>query len=451
MSAVLPLRQEVPRGARTSRACSRPRSSWPSTTRRSTRSRSQGITESEDPTVDTRLYISNENVLEGLRLVHDRREGRRATRSAASKAKKVQEEGQGVARVSGLVNARRLGEDMAVLAAARLKKCRSTSPSTARPARATSTRRRAIYSIARRAGQDPPRVPDRDLDRRARRVLRRPGHDLEGPAAPGQPRPGPRARTAASCCCSTTARSCAGSPGDAARRLLGHEHDRPQDLQHAHDRDRLVIEATELLSVQPRDLSRRVAGLECALMRFSSPRFCCCSACSPPPPPPPRPARAPIPARTPASASSASAPGGVLRFPQASAVGPGRLDLRRRPVHARDPGLRARRRASCASSAPGSGPGGLTSVGAVAVAADGTRLRRRRLGPDRALRRRRDVAELVRLQRQRRRGSSTSAPAAATTRARAAGSRSARTGRSTSPTRATTASSASPPTAPAGR
>ena len=58
---LLPLRQELPAPPATSRACSRPRSTWPSTTRRSTRSRSPGITESEDPKVDTRLYISNEN------------------------------------------------------------------------------------------------------------------------------------------------------------------------------------------------------------------------------------------------------------------------------------------------------------------------------------------------------------------------------------------------------
>ena len=45
------------------------------------------------------------------------------------------------------------------------------------------------------------------------------------------------------------------------------------------------------------------------------------SLCSPRPPPPRR-ARAPIPARTPPSASIGQRAEGVLRFPQASAVGP---------------------------------------------------------------------------------------------------------------------------------
>ena len=81
-----------------------------------------GITEAEDPKADTRLYLSND-ALQGLRPVHDRR-GSTRNPKRAKKAKKVTKKaGQEDAsrRRAGLENARRLGEDLAVLATPRLK------------------------------------------------------------------------------------------------------------------------------------------------------------------------------------------------------------------------------------------------------------------------------------------------------------------------------------------
>ena len=80
-----------------------------------------GITESEDPMADTRLYISNER----LQKAYDQfMTGGSATRNPkpTKKVKKVsKKEASKSATVSGLENARRLGEDMAVLATPRLK------------------------------------------------------------------------------------------------------------------------------------------------------------------------------------------------------------------------------------------------------------------------------------------------------------------------------------------
>ena len=162
--------------------------------------------------------------------------------------------------------------------------------------------------------------------------------------------------------------------------------------------------------------------------------------------------RAACPGADPCPYSAASQLGqraeGVMRFPQAVGGRPRRLGLRRRPVHARDPGLRARRLLPA-------------------------RTRRRRLGPGRA--------EFGR------RGGGRRATAASTSPTAPTGSTASRadgtllnswgksgdgpgefrfgagggndsgagggiaigpTARSTSPTRATTACSASPPTAP---
>jgi len=80
-----------------------------------------GITESEDPTADTRLYISND----ALAKAYDQfMTGGSSTRNPkrSKKVKKVsKKEAKKSTSVSGLENARRLGEDMAVLATPRLK------------------------------------------------------------------------------------------------------------------------------------------------------------------------------------------------------------------------------------------------------------------------------------------------------------------------------------------
>ena len=134
---------------------------------------------------------------EGLRRVHDRR-GDDATRSAREKTEDGQASRRKASTVSGLVNARRLGEDLAVLAPRRLRSCRSTSRSCSRTGSQYVNETPRIYSLARRGRQAPPRLPDRGLGRRARRVLGRPGHDLARPADPRQPRPRSARRTAAS-------------------------------------------------------------------------------------------------------------------------------------------------------------------------------------------------------------------------------------------------------------
>jgi len=80
-----------------------------------------GITESEDPAADTRLYISNER----LQKAYDQFMTGGSSTSNPKPTKKVKKVSKKEAKkstsVSGLENARRLGEDMAVLATPRLK------------------------------------------------------------------------------------------------------------------------------------------------------------------------------------------------------------------------------------------------------------------------------------------------------------------------------------------
>jgi LCP family protein required for cell wall assembly len=79
---------------------------------------SEGITESEDPVKDTRLYLSNERLQEAYDEFMTGEGTRNPKRS--TKAKKVSKPAK-ASRVTGLENARRLGEDLAVLASKRLK------------------------------------------------------------------------------------------------------------------------------------------------------------------------------------------------------------------------------------------------------------------------------------------------------------------------------------------
>ncbi len=110
-----------------------------------------GVTETENPTEDTRLYISNENVLEAYEAFMT---GEKGTRNPEreTKAKKVKKPAKASA-TSGLENAKRLGEDMAVLAARRLKSLPFYFPEyRATGSRYTNDSPR-IYSIADERGK----------------------------------------------------------------------------------------------------------------------------------------------------------------------------------------------------------------------------------------------------------------------------------------------------------
>ena len=78
----------------------------------------EGVTETENPKEDTRLYISNENVIEAYESFMTGDKASNPERE--KKVKKVKKPAKASA-TSGLENAKRLGEDMAVLAARRLK------------------------------------------------------------------------------------------------------------------------------------------------------------------------------------------------------------------------------------------------------------------------------------------------------------------------------------------
>ncbi|HWK29775.1 MAG TPA: LCP family protein [Solirubrobacter sp.] len=80
----------------------------------------QGITETADPKEDTRLYISNEN----LQKAYDAFMTGAGTRNPkpTKKTQKVSKKAARAETTTGLDNARRAGEDMAVLAAPRMQK-----------------------------------------------------------------------------------------------------------------------------------------------------------------------------------------------------------------------------------------------------------------------------------------------------------------------------------------
>ena len=78
---VLPLQQGLPRAQEHRRACSRPRSTSPYNHAPVNQIALKGVTDSENPTEDTRLYISNENILEAYEAFMTG-ERARATRSA---------------------------------------------------------------------------------------------------------------------------------------------------------------------------------------------------------------------------------------------------------------------------------------------------------------------------------------------------------------------------------
>jgi LCP family protein required for cell wall assembly len=81
-----------------------------------------GIREAEDPTADTRLYISNEALAKAYEQFMTGGSSTRNPKPTKKVKKLSKKEAKRSTSVSGLENARRLGEDMAVLATPRLKK-----------------------------------------------------------------------------------------------------------------------------------------------------------------------------------------------------------------------------------------------------------------------------------------------------------------------------------------
>ena len=284
--------------------------------------------------------------------------------------------------------------------AAKLKKSRSTSRSTDHePARSTSTARRASTSSRDEEGKTQ-RLPDRDLDGEPGEYWGVQGMTWRDPPLLDSPDRIRKTTTAASCCSSTTARSCAGGWRTPRAVYWVHEHDRAQDLQRAHDRDRRLVAATELLVAQ-RDFRPRRGWAP--VMRLRRRRLCCRLLAV---------ARGRRRRGLPGRRSlpvlgrrrrSASAPEGVLRFPQASAVGPdGSIYVADQYTHAIQV-FGARRRVPARARRRGLRPG--ADVGRRGRGrARRLGLRRRRGGPDRSLRRRRVAAELVGLERRAGRG-----------------------------------------------
>lgn len=80
-----------------------------------------GITESEDPTADTRLYIGNESIQKAYDAFMTGKGAKNPERSDVATRTPKKKKGSASA-ASGMVDAKRLGEDMAVLAEPRLKK-----------------------------------------------------------------------------------------------------------------------------------------------------------------------------------------------------------------------------------------------------------------------------------------------------------------------------------------
>jgi len=80
----------------------------------------RGVADSDDPTVDTRLFISQDNL---VKVYNDFMTGTRSKNPQRSDiaTKETKKEAKSSTKVSGLVSGRNLGQDMAVLAASKLK------------------------------------------------------------------------------------------------------------------------------------------------------------------------------------------------------------------------------------------------------------------------------------------------------------------------------------------
>ena len=305
----------------------------------------KGVTEVENPTEDTRLFVSNENILEAYDVVHDRREVSNPTRiDQAKKVKKPAKASRGQRAGERAPAGRGHGRAGARPADAR---CRSTSRSTARPVRTTPTTRRASTRSRTSDGSKHHAYRIVDLDRRARRVLRRAGHDLEGPADAGQPRPRARAQRARAAAVLRRLEAAHGRRGSTPRGAYYVSNTLSRKLSNA----QMLAIASSLQA--PELLRARLsppAGYEAlmllrslllaAVLALLAPAAASAAAC---------PGADPCPYA--ASADARPARRGRDALPAGLRGRARRLGLRRRPVHARDPGLRRPTARSGASSA----------------------------------------------------------------------------------------------------
>ncbi len=326
----------------------------------------QGITDAPDPEEDTRLYISTENI----RAAYDEFMTGEGTRNPKreKKVKKVKKPAK-ASSITGLENARRLGEDMAVLATPRLKKLPFYFPEYRTTGSTLRQRHPARVLPARREGRAAPRLPDRDLQRRPRRVLRRPGPDVARSAAARQPRPHPRDQRPQAAALLRRHETAPGGLAHPARRVLGDQHAQSQDHERADARHRRFAAAFGLQVAAVTATPAAAPGYDALMLRIVSAVLLTLLLV-------PAAASAACPGADPCPYSAVGVVGqraeGVLRFPQASAVGPdGSVYVADQYTHAIQvfgPDGAFRRELGAA----GSGPGGLTSVGAVAVAPDGS-------------------------------------------------------------------------------
>jgi len=81
-----------------------------------------GVMESEDPQADTRLYLANDNIVKAYDAFMTGEGGAKNPKRSDLPSKAPKKKGKAASTVSGLVDAKRLGEDLAVVAAPRLKK-----------------------------------------------------------------------------------------------------------------------------------------------------------------------------------------------------------------------------------------------------------------------------------------------------------------------------------------
>ena len=154
--------------------------------------------------------------------------------------------------IKGLEQAQTEGENMAVIVESQGKLgFPFYFPSLRKTGSRYADTKPRVYGIRDGAEQAPPRLPADALRGRLRRVLRRPGDELEVPADPRRPGPHPRrdGRKLMLYYDGSHLRLVAWRTAEG--RLLGHEHADDVDPELAADRDRGSSAAAEVLT-QPR-------------------------------------------------------------------------------------------------------------------------------------------------------------------------------------------------------
>ena len=134
----------------------------------------------------------------------------------------------------GLEDARREGEDQAIVGARASSTSRSTSRRCA-PRLALRGHRAAHLHDPRRARQEAPRLPARGRQGRRRRVLRRPGHDLARPADPRRPARDARGQRPQARAATTTAAGCGSWRGGRSKAVYWVSNTLTQSLEQAPD------------------------------------------------------------------------------------------------------------------------------------------------------------------------------------------------------------------------